>query len=51
MLEASALVAGACFNCFEDPLKLDFELIGMRVKLASCMKNTAGVINNQILTE
>ena len=50
MLEASALVAGACFNCFEDRLKLDSELIDMRVKLARCMKDTAFVINNQILT-
>jgi hypothetical protein len=50
MLEASALVAGACFNCFEDRLKFDSELIDMRVKLAIRMKETACVIKNQILT-
>jgi hypothetical protein len=50
MLEASALVAGACFNCFEDRLKFDSELVDMRVKLVIRMKETAWVIKNQILT-
>jgi hypothetical protein len=50
MLEASALVEGACFNCFEERLKLDSELMDMRVKFDKCKKDTAWVINNQILT-
>ena len=50
MLEASVLVEGACFNCFEDRLKLDSELMEMRAKFDKCKSDTAWVINNRILT-
>ena len=50
MLEASALVESAFFNCFADRLKLDSELIDMRRKFDKCKKDTAWVISNQILT-
>jgi hypothetical protein len=50
MLEAAALVEGACFACFEDRLKLDSELMDLRAKFEKCKKDTAWVINNQILT-
>jgi hypothetical protein len=50
MLEASALVEGACFNCFQDRLKLDTKLMDMRTEFDKCKKNAAWVINNQILT-
>jgi len=49
MLEACALVEHACFNCFEDRLKLDSELMDMRTQFDKCKKHTAWVINNQIL--
>jgi hypothetical protein len=49
MLEASALVERACFHCFEDRLKLDSELMDMRVQFAKCKKDTAWVIHNKIL--
>lgn len=50
MLQASALIEGACFDCFKDRLKLDSELTDMRAKFAKCKKDTEWVINNQILT-
>lgn len=50
MLEAAALVEGACFNCFEDRLKLDSELMDLRATFNKCEKAAAWVINNQILT-
>jgi hypothetical protein len=50
MLEAATLVEGACFNCFEDRLRLDSDLMDKRMKFAKCKKDTAEVINNQILT-
>ncbi len=48
--ERKASAPGSCFDCFQDRLKLDSELIDMRAKLARCMKDAAWVINNQILT-
>jgi len=50
MFEAATLVEGACFACFQDRLKLDSELMGMRDRLSKCRKHTEWVINNQILT-
>ncbi len=50
MLEAATLVEGACFKCFEDRLKLDSDLMNLRMKLEKCAKDTARVINTQILT-
>jgi hypothetical protein len=50
MLEASVLVEGACFSCFQDRLKLDSQLMDMRTKFDKRMKETEWVINNQILT-
>jgi hypothetical protein len=50
MLEAATLVEGACFACFEERLKLDSELMGLRDRLNECRKHTEWVINNQILT-
>jgi len=49
MLEASAIVEGACFACFEDRLKLDSELMSMRSKFQKYKNDTAWVINHQIL--
>ena len=49
MLEASALLEGACFSCFEDRLKLDSALMAMRRKFEKCKSDTASMINNQIL--
>jgi hypothetical protein len=50
MLEAAALVEGACFNCFGDRLRLDSELMDLRAKFGICKRDAAWVINNQILT-
>jgi hypothetical protein len=49
MLEASALVEGTCFTCFEDRLKFDSELVNMRTRFNRCKQDTAWVIKNQIL--
>jgi hypothetical protein len=51
MLEASALVEGACFKCFEDRLKIDSGLMDLRSQFDKRKKHTGWVINNQILTE
>jgi len=48
MLEASGLVEAACFNCFENRLRLDSDLVDMRRNFAKCQAETATVIN-QIL--
>jgi hypothetical protein len=50
VFEAAIIVEGACFGCFEDRLKIDSELMGMRDRLNTCRKQTEWVINNQILT-
>jgi hypothetical protein len=50
MLEACALIEGACFKCFEDRLKLDSELIDRRVQFGEYKKHAEWVINTQILT-
>jgi hypothetical protein len=50
MLEASALVEGACFNCFEDRLKVDTGLMDLRAQFDQRKKHTEWVISNQILT-
>ena len=49
MLEASALVEAACFDCFKDRLKLDSQLMDMRSRFDRCKGETAHVINTQIL--
>lgn len=49
MLQASAIVVDACFKCFEDRLKLDSQLVNMRVRFDKCKEHAAWVIANQIL--
>jgi hypothetical protein len=49
MLDASTLVEGACFICFQDRLKLDTELTEMRATFRECKKHAEWVIAHQIL--
>jgi hypothetical protein len=50
MLEASTLIEHALFNCFEDRLRLDPDLVDLRTQFIKCENGAAWVINNQILT-
>lgn len=49
MLQASALIEAACFDCFKDRLKLDAELMDMRQRFEKSKKETARIISNEIL--
>lgn len=49
MLQASAMVENACFECFKDRLNFDIGLIGMRSDLARRTDEAAAVVN-QILS-
>jgi hypothetical protein len=49
MLQACALIEGACFNCFENRLKLDSELAAKRVRFNECKAHAAVLIHTQIL--
>jgi hypothetical protein len=49
MLQASAMVENACFECFKDRLDLDAELVDMRSELVRRIDETARAVN-QILT-
>lgn len=48
MLEAAAMVENVCFTCFEDRLKLDSSLAGLRVDLQNRKQHTAHLITTQI---
>ncbi len=45
MLEASAMVENACFECFKDRLHLDAELVRMRSELAQRTDGAAAAVN------
>ncbi|HLQ51346.1 MAG TPA: hypothetical protein VK129_07590 [Terriglobales bacterium] len=48
MLEASAIVEGACFDCFKERLNLDTDLVNMRSELAKRTKESSSAVNQMI---